>query len=241
MEDLERYGDYNEYEDDIPKKKGKVMLVLKILIAVVCVSVIGLFAFRMIMFNYYPDSVKNIYFTDNLKAYYEETNGNINAKTQKMEAPYDAPQNATFWAGNLIVIEDIGELQLSLRFNKSSKDDIEKKWGITIGDDYTDNLSFALYRNNPDYDSEKKQSETNTPFLAIGDLRVSYTASSMTYEYYKLVFDGIDFDGVEWLSLAIYIEGVEMPDGPYRIPIYENSESYSIFKEYKLSGKEKPE
>ena len=60
MDDLERYGDYNEYEDDIPKKKGKVMLVLKILIAVVCVSVIGLFAFRMIMFNYYPDSMKNI-------------------------------------------------------------------------------------------------------------------------------------------------------------------------------------
>ena len=68
MDDLERYGDYNEYEDDIPKSKSKVVLVLKILIAVVCVSVIGLFAFRMIMFNYYPESVKNIYFTDKLTA-----------------------------------------------------------------------------------------------------------------------------------------------------------------------------
>ncbi len=241
MDDLERYGDYNEYEDDIPKKKTPAMLILKILIAAVCVAVIGLFAFRMIMFNYYPDSVKNIYFTDNLKAYYNETDGNINAKTQNMEAPYDASQNATFWAGNLIVIEDVGEIQFSLRFNKSAKDDIERKWGITIGDEYTDNFSFALFRNNPDYKEELKESETNTPFLPIGDLRVSYTAESATYEYYKLVFDGIDFEGVEWISVAIYVDGVEMPDGPYRIPIYENSESYSIFKEYKLSDKEKPE
>ena len=29
----------------------------------------------------------------------------------------------------------IGELQLSLRFNKSAKDDIEKKWGIQFGDE----------------------------------------------------------------------------------------------------------
>ena len=28
---MERYGDYNEYEDDIPKSKNKFLLFLKIL------------------------------------------------------------------------------------------------------------------------------------------------------------------------------------------------------------------
>ena len=240
MDDLERYGDYNEYEDDIPKSKSKVILVLKILIAAVCVSVIGLFAFRMIMFNYYPESVKNIYFTDKLTAYYNEKGGDIGAKTQKLQAAYDAPQNATFWAGNLIVIEEIDELQLSLRFNKSSKDDIEKKWGIELGDDFTDDFTFALFRNNPDFDSNLKESDENPRFLPIGNLTVAKTDTSVTYEYYKLVFDDVDFEGVSWLSLAIYVNGTSVKGDPYRIAVYENHEGYAIFDDYKLSAKEKP-
>lgn len=240
MDDLERYGDYNEYEDDAPKGKSPVMLVLKILIAAVCVSVIGLFAFRMIMFNYYPDSVKNIYFTDKLTAFYNERGGEIGAKTQKLQAAYDAPQNATFWADNLIVIEEIGEIQLSLRFNKSVKDNIEKKWGIKIGEEYTDDFSFALYRNNPEFNANVKESEENSRFLPIGELTVVKTDSSITYEYYKLVFDNVDFEGVAWLSLAITVNGATVAGEPYRIAIYENHEGYSIFNDYKLSTKEKP-
>ena len=48
MEDMERYGDYTEYEDDIPKSKSKFVLVMKILIAFVCLSVIGILAFPSI-------------------------------------------------------------------------------------------------------------------------------------------------------------------------------------------------
>ena len=240
MDDLERYSDYNEYEDDAPKSKSVVMLVLKILIAAVCVFVIGLFAFRMIMFNYYPESVKNIYFTEKLTAYYNEKGGDIGAKTQKLQAAYDAPQNSTFWAGNLIVIEEIGELQISVRFNKTAIDDIEKKWKIEIGEDHTDDFTFALYRNNPDFNSNLKESEENPLFLPIGELTVANTDSSVTYEYYKLVFDNIDFEGVSWLSLAITVNGTEVKGDPYRIAVYENNDNYSMFEEYKLSGKEKP-
>lgn len=239
MDDLERYGDYNEYEDDIPKKKGKVMLVLKILIAVVCVSVIGLFAFRMIMFNYYPDSMKNIYFTDSLTAYYNKKDGDIGATTQKLRAPYDKEQNATFFADNLIIIEDIGEIQLSVRMLKSLRDDVEREWGITLADDIKDSFTFALYRNNPSYNDKQPESAENSLFLPIGENTVAFTDDSVSYEYIKLVFDGVDFDGVKWLSLAIYVNGVEMKE-PYRIAVYENNEDFSAFDEYKLSGKEKP-
>ena len=71
MEDMERYGDYTEYEEDIPKSKSKFVLAMKILIAFVCVSVLGVLAFRIVLFNIYPDSMEDIYFTENLAAYYE--------------------------------------------------------------------------------------------------------------------------------------------------------------------------
>lgn len=236
MDDLERYGDYNEYEDDIPKSKSKVILVLKILIGAVCVAVIGLFAFRMIMFNYYPDSMTDLYFNDTLTAYYNETDGGINAKTQKLRAPYDKEQGATFFADNLIVIEDIGQLQLSVRLLKSLHDDLEREWGVEISEDITESFSFALYRNNPDYDEEDDGSSL---FIPIGSEPITVTDSSMTYDYVKLVFDGVDLDGVSWLSLGIYVNGAQMTE-PYRIAVYENNEDYSAFTEYKLSGKEHP-
>ena len=58
--DLERYGDYNDYDDDEPKSKSKVGLVLKILIMVVCFYVVGFFLLRVFLFNYYTDSVEKI-------------------------------------------------------------------------------------------------------------------------------------------------------------------------------------
>ena len=75
MEDFERYGDYNEYEEDIPKSKNPVLILLKVLVGVICVGVVGLILFRLLVFNHYPDSMKNIYFNETLTEYYEQTNG----------------------------------------------------------------------------------------------------------------------------------------------------------------------
>ena len=53
MDDLERYGDYNETEDDIPKGKSPVGTILKIFIAIVCIGVVGVLGLRVAIFNYY--------------------------------------------------------------------------------------------------------------------------------------------------------------------------------------------
>ena len=63
MEDFERYGDYTEFDEDIPQNKSAFVLTLKILVAVVCFGVIGLIVFRLLMFNYYPSSMKKVYFS----------------------------------------------------------------------------------------------------------------------------------------------------------------------------------
>ena len=70
MEDFERYGDYDDIEDDYGGKKSPIVIILKILVAVVIISVVAILAFRLVLFNIYPDSMKNIYFNDKLEAYY---------------------------------------------------------------------------------------------------------------------------------------------------------------------------
>jgi hypothetical protein len=235
MEDIERYSDYNEYEDDIPKgKKTPVMLILKILLALVAVAVIGIFAFRMIVYNYYPDTVKNILFTDALTEYYNETDGNICATTQNLRAPYDDPKAGNFFADNLIIIEGIDEIQLSVRFNNALIDTLNEKHGTSLTTDDLSAFSFKLSRNH--------ESEDNV-FVPIGTLVAQKSESKYMYQYFKLVFDEVDLEQggtneVKWLALEIYVEGI---DKPFRIAIYENNSEHSKFSEYTLSNEEKPQ
>ncbi len=235
MEDIERYSDYNEYEDDIPKgKKTPVMLVLKILLALVAVAVIGLFAFRMIVYNYYPDTIKNILFTDKLTAYYNEQDGNVDAQTQKLRAPYDDNRKGNFFASNLIIIEGIDELQISVRFNKALIDTLNSEYGLSLTLDDLSAFSFSLARNH--------ESEDNV-FVPIGTLVATETDNKLMYQYFKLVFDEVDLDRggeneVKWIALEIRVEGI---DEPFRIAIYENNREHSELSKYKLSSKEKPQ
>jgi len=235
MEDIERYSDYNEYEDDIPKgKKTPVMLILKILLALVAVAVIGLFAFRMIVYNYYPDTIKNILFTDKLTAYYNEQSGDINAQTQKLRAPYDDNRKGNFFADNLIIIEGIDELQVSVRFNKALIDTLNSEHKLSLTLDDLSAFSFSLARNH--------ESEDNV-FVPIGTLVATETDNKLMYQYFKLVFDEVELDRggeneVKWIALEIRVEGI---DEPFRIAIYENNSEYSELSEYELSSKEKPQ
>ena len=80
MSDFERYGDYNEI-DEAPEK-SRVGLIIKIVALVLCFSVVGFLALRMISFNYYPKAMKDLYFGDELTALYERNGGNIEVLTQ---------------------------------------------------------------------------------------------------------------------------------------------------------------
>ena len=60
MSDFERYGDYDDYEDDAPKKRSAAGIIIKLVIALACISVVGILGFRIFLFNHYPSSMKNI-------------------------------------------------------------------------------------------------------------------------------------------------------------------------------------
>ena len=231
MEDIERYGDYNEV-DEAPGGDGTVIKLLKIGILALCAAVVGLILFRVILFNYYPKSIKDIYFNDSLTAYYESAGEDFSAKSQSLRAPYDDPDFASFFCDNLIVIEDAGQLQVSVRYNSSIFDSIKTKYGVELDPKAADLFSFEL---------ERVPGGNEQPYV-IGELDYSHSESLMMYTYYKLVFDGIDSaelgDGA-WVRLKITINGVEKAK-PYYILVYENTDEYGFFSDYELKGREKP-
>jgi hypothetical protein len=233
MEDIERYGDYNEVDEAPGGNKNPVVFLLKALIIALCVLVVGVILFRVILFNYYPRDIKNIYFNDDLKEYYSSTDGDIDAITQTLRAPYDDPDFASFFADNLIVIKGAGQIQLSVRYNSSVFDTIEEKYGVRLDGNADGLFSFELERVPFDKDEQTYK---------IGELDCAFTDKALMYTYYKLVFDGVDFpdsDTPDWIRLKITVNGIENAE-PYYILIYENTEEYSAFGEYKLTGKERP-
>ena len=226
MEDLERYGDYNDTEDDAPRGKSPVLLILKILIFTVCIAVVFVLGFRIILFNHYPSSIKDLYYNDVLRQHYSDSGNDINVLTQSLRAPYDHADEGNFFCDNLYVIREAGQLQVSVRFNVSLVDSIKEKYGVEIDPNDPDIFSFSLARN-PGGEGEAIES--------IGKLTYVKNESSMMYRYFKLVFDDVDFgdgeDSVNWIRLEINIEGVEREE-PFMVAIYENHEDYSSFDEF---------
>lgn len=231
MEDFERYGDYNDTDDYDGGRGEPVMLILKILIGVVCAAVVGVIAFRMILFNYYPDNMKNIYFNEELSDFYEECGGAIGAKTQELRFPYDDSDLGNFFCDNLIIIDGVDQLQLSVRYNVSAMKDIEERYKIEgLDPDDESLLSFRLYDNYG---------------RAYENIVYTERASFAMYRYYKLVFDGVVLEDTgdgkypEWIRLEIFVgDNAE----PYSyVLVYENNVDFSTFKEYALSEKERPE
>ena len=237
MDDFERYRDYNEIDE--PPRKNIVGLVIKVAIVALCLAIALFMVVRVMMFSYYPDSMKKVYFNDTLTAYYNANGGKISAKTQDLRAPYDDADKGNFFADNLIIIEGAGQIQLSLRLNTSIVDTIKKDFGadVEIG---ADTFTFELYRD------PRIEADDNLPLVPekIGELTYCGYDSFAMYRYYKLVFDNVDLEygldtAVEWLRVEISINGVKM-DKPYMIAIYENHEAYSKINDYNLSRSERP-
>lgn len=233
MEDFERYGDYNEIDESPVKKKNVVLIILKLVTALCCLGVVGILGFRMILFNNYPDSIKNIYFNETLTEYYEKTDGDIGAKTQKLRAKYDDPDKGQFFCDNLIVIEGADQIQISVRYNASNLEDIQREL----------KLEDALDGMDPEIFSFRLCDNYGTVY---DELTQAAFESRLMYRYQKLVFDGVELgenekgEYPEWIRLEIFVKG-QSSEKPYAmVAIYENNEEFNIFTDYELSENEKP-
>ncbi len=234
MSDFERYGDYNEI-DEAPSK-NKVLLAIKIVAIILCFSVVALILLRLWSFKYYPKEMKKIYFTEELTAYYNANGGNIKAETQKLRAPYDDAEEGNFICDHLIVVKDAGHLEITLRYNTAIKSTLEgKEYGLTSFDpERQSQFSFRLCRNGA---TDDDADVLNAAVTTVWD-------SFLMYRYCKIVFDGVDFGksslggDLNWIRLEVFIDGIEKP---FMIPIYEDHEDYSSFKDYEISKGELPQ
>ena len=115
MEDLERYGDDNDLDEEElgEGKKSAFGIFFKILVAVCCIFVVGVLGYRIFLSEYTPAAMKNIAYTDTVREHYLATGGNLGAKTQKLRFSYDDEDRGTFFAEGLIIIPDINHLQIT--------------------------------------------------------------------------------------------------------------------------------
>lgn len=230
MEDFERYGDYDDKDYDKERKSGGFALFLKICIYLVCIAVVLVLGFRIVLSKSYPDSMKNIYFSDSISEYYNENGGELNAVTQSLRTPYDNAKFANFMCDNLIIVEGAGALQLSVRYNDSMINEAEKKYSLTGLSASDENLlSFRLVDNNG---------------KIYANLVYKHYEESFMYNYLKLAFEGVDISrenkSPEWIRLEVFINAAESETPFAMIPVYENHEGYNVFSTYTLSEREKP-
>nr|MBE6544818.1 hypothetical protein [Oscillospiraceae bacterium] len=232
MDDLERYGDYNE-TDDLPPSRNTLSLVLKILTTVIILAVVGVVGVRVFIFNYYPKEMRTLHFTDALTQYYNDQDGDIGALTQSLRAPYDDPDEGNFFCDHLIVVPEIGQLQVCLRYNVSLADSLSLNYGLSDFDtENTEQFSFRLWRNGDESSKEGYE---------VGRLVYSEWDSFAMYRYCKLVFEDVSLlEDTDWIRLEVFIDGVDK-ETPFMIAVYENNEDYSEFKEYKPGRGELPE
>ena len=229
MEDLERYSDDNDLDEEFDEQpKSGFGLFFKILVFACLALVIGVLGYRIFLSEYTPAEMKNLAFTDTVIAYYQATDGNIGAKTQKLRFSYDDEDRGTFFAESLILVPDIDHLQITLRYNASTLPVLEETYGAQglAERDAKEFLSFRLYDN----------------YGRIYDALVyEETGEKAMYRYFKLAFDGVDLNpeenAPEWIRLEILFEGQSEPFS--YILIYENNEDYSTFNDYKLSRGER--
>ena len=238
MDDMERYGDYNEVDE--PPHKPLGLRLIKACALVICFSVIAFLGFRIFTFNYYPEECKQLYFTDGLTSHYTSENGEISIVTQELQAPYDDPNEGNIFCDHLRVVRDAGYLQITLRFNRSFEDTLLTAYTADVDLTDEDIFAFSLTRNGG-------ESGVQT-----GKLVHVEWYDFMMYRYARLVFEEVDFgegdSAAAWIRLETRIDGATYTDKDkvqhdkvFMNLIYEDHDTYSKFSDYELSKKELPQ
>jgi len=148
------------------------------------IIVVGIFLFcamfilRIGLADYYPAEAKAILDNEALKAAYSENGGKApEAFLQEPVTPYDNKERAHFFFNYFVYIPDAKQVQLTLRYNNSTLEDIKndmKLDAIPAAD--TDELRF--YLRDASGEVYPCTSQKHSEFLI--------------YNYKRLVFDGID-------------------------------------------------
>ena len=208
MEDYERYGDYNNVDDD--GKYGRrrpILRLLKILVTVTLFLFSGFLVFRLIVAEYYPRELRGLRMTEPLSAYAESND--LSPEKLKINVPYDNNVRANFIADNLVIERETGAVQFTLRLSR----DTMARLSETVGEDVG-----------------KQPDESYFIVTLCDDLGNRYEKTDQigrSYLWYRAVkycFDGVRFDGVGWIRADVYLSSAPDAAEPYAsIPVLDFS------------------
>ena len=206
---------------------GRTMRIIEGAIAGVVFILLGLLLFRLWLHSYYPKDVSTIIPTEGLRAAYEA--GELQLKTQKLGVEYDDPNEGLFFADCLTFDEGVGDVQIAIRYNKSTLTKLAERHGAAFDPAADEPFSYRIFCCVGEDEEGNLIGRTYTP----SEWRDTTLAM---YHYRRLAFSDVDLTGVYWIRLDIFINGAEEPETD--IAIYENSVRYSEFSDYELKGNE---
>lgn len=209
-----------------------------VLCLVLCLCLVfGGIIFRIYIAEHYPKDTVRMIFTEPLAEYYNEQNGEIKAETQNIRFPYDSAEDGNFFADGLIVVRDAGNLQVTVRYNESTLPKVASFYGLPETPASTEGLFRYTLTASHNTTAEGEDYRTyNASYLSEN--------SAYMYRYGKLVFDGVDFEGVSWMRIDIYYGEETTPFG--HICVYESQTSdgeniVSVpFSAYKINKEDLP-
>lgn len=217
MEDLERYGDYNDTDDGSDGYGGKRHTVLgkliKLFVGLFLFSICALILVRMLLSGYYPREMKHFYMTESLRLYAETAE--LDPERASIGIPYDDNKDASFVADNLFVEKNAEALQLSVRMTTRTFELLAERLGLSEPVSYN-GVSSSLFA----FELEDNYGNRYAPSYTDDDSYLWYHAT-------KLCFDGValsDELDLAWIRLNVYYvgDGEPAPDAePYAsIPVY---------------------
>lgn len=181
--------------------------ILKYTALLLVFGIIALLLGRIILAEYYPKSMKELAITDSIRARVQE-DGSLTVHTQDLRASYDNPNFALFMANHLYYIPELGELQITLRYNNSTLREMQAHFGLKeVPEASLDLFSFSVVDHTA-VDENGKEVEDGGNRVYPSSIS---TESKFMYQYIKLTFTGISFEDADWLRLDIAYTGTEAP------------------------------
>lgn len=181
--------------------------IFKIAALTLVFGIIALLVGRIILAEYYPKNMKELSYTEGIAAAVEE-NGQITVHTQNLRASYDNPDFALFMANHLYYVPELGELQITVRYNNSTLQEMKADFGLAAEPvPSADLFSFSLVDHTA-VDENDKEVEGGGHRVYAASVT---TESKFMYQYIKLTFTGVDFEAADWLRLDIAYTGDEAP------------------------------
>ncbi len=220
-------------------------ITLKVVIYFFIFAVIALLFARIAIAEYYPDETKRFVYTEKMRESTAPDIDKLDVYTQKLMAPYDDPKNGNFFADYMLCAPDIGVIQATVRYNRSALMRVAKFYGMTeLSGDPLKLFDFSLLVS---YETEDMTVGKYERYTLSSD--ECFTDDFLMYDYARIVFEDVDFDGAIWMRVDIFLKGQEAgyPDDKRfgSIVLYEAYEVHDgqkiLYKlePYTLSEKEK--